>query len=63
MQKPAPETLQSLWKPFGGYREEKEGIPSVFRVTIMNYYMDWKPPRNLIVPNMIGQTKAFVKLS
>ena len=33
-QRPAPETLQSLWKPFGGYREEKEGILSMFRVTI-----------------------------
>ena len=33
-QRPAPGTLQSLWKPFGGYREEKEGIPSMFRVTI-----------------------------
>ena len=33
-QRLAPEMLQSLWKPFGGYREEKEGILSMFRVTI-----------------------------
>ena len=30
-QRPAPETLQSLWKPFGGLREEKEGILSEFK--------------------------------
>ena len=33
-QRPAPETLQSLWKRFGGYREEKEGILSMLRVII-----------------------------
>ena len=36
-QRPAPETLQSLWKPFGGYRDEKEGILSMFRVTISTH--------------------------
>ena len=33
-QRPAPEMLHSLWKPFGSYREDKEGSLSMFRVTI-----------------------------
>ena len=48
---------------------------AVMKMTLLprtlNYYIDWKPPRNVIlspsslclVPNLFGLTQAFVKLS